>query len=126
MDVSFTSRGSFDKTESFLKNAPKQNLRSVLEAQGQAGVRALSSATPRASGVAAESWYYEVIRTRNGWKIVWSNSDIENGFPVAVMLQYGHGTGTGGWVEGTDYINPALKPIFDQIADKAWKAVTSA
>jgi hypothetical protein len=126
VDVSFTSRGSFDKTESFLKNAPKQNLRAVLEAQGQAGVRALSAATPRASGVAAESWYYEVIRTRNGWKIVWSNSDIENGFPVAVMLQYGHGTGTGGWVEGRDYINPALKPIFDQIADKAWKAVTSA
>lgn len=126
MDVSFTSRGSFDKTESFLKNAPKQNLRAVLEAQGQAGVRALSAATPRASGVAAESWYYEVIRTRGGWKIVWSNSDIENGFPVAVMLQYGHGTGTGGWVEGKDYINPALKPIFDEIADKAWKAVTSA
>ena len=89
-------------------------------------MRALSAATPRASGIAAESWYCEVIQTRSGWTIAWSNSNIENGFPVAVMLQYGHGTGTGGWVEGKDYINPALKPIFDQIADKAWKAVTSA
>ncbi|HMT88236.1 MAG TPA: hypothetical protein PKC73_01250 [Dermatophilaceae bacterium] len=126
MDVSFTSRGSFNKTESFLRNAPKQNVRAVLESCGQAGVRALSAATPRASGIAAESWYCEVIQTRSGWTIAWSNSNIENGFPVAVMLQYGHGTGTGGWVEGKDYINPALKPIFDQIADKAWKAVTSA
>jgi len=125
VDISFTSRGSFSKTESFLRNAPKKNIRAVLESHGQAGVRALASATPRDSGIAANSWYYEVVRTRNGWKIVWSNSDIEGGFPVAVMLQYGHATGTGGWVEGRDYINPALKPIFDQIADNAWKAVTS-
>lgn len=126
MEIRFESSGSFAKTERFLTNAPKANIRSILEALGQKGVRALSAATPLETGKAASSWYYNVKRTRYGWEISWSNSDIENGFPVAVMLQYGHGTGTGGYVQGTNYINPAIKPIFDEIADKAWKAVTSA
>ena len=126
MEISFTHSGSFDKTESFLRNAPKANIRGILESLGQRGVQALSSGTPQESGLAANSWYYEVKRTRGGWEIIWSNSDIESGFPVAVMLQYGHATGTGGWVQGRDYINPAIKPIFEEIADRAWKAVKSA
>ena len=126
MEIRFESSGSFDRTTRFLTNAPKANIRSILEALGQKGVRALSAATKQDTGTAANSWYYEVKRTRFGWEIIWSNSNIEDGFPVAVMLQYGHGTGTGGWVQGTDYINPALKPIFAEISDQAWKAVTSA
>lgn len=126
MDISFDSSGSFDNIERFLRRAPKVNLRAVLESYGQEGVRALAAATPKDSGIAANSWHYEVKKTRSGWVINWLNSDIENGFPVAVMLQYGHATGTGGYVRGIDYINPALKPVFDGIANKAWKAVTSA
>lgn len=126
MNISFESSGSFDKTESFLRNAPKANIRSILESLGHRGVQALSSATPQESGLASGSWYYEVKRTRGGWEIIWSNSDTESGFPVAVMVQYGHATGTGGWVQGRDYINPAIKPIFEKIADRAWKAVKSA
>jgi hypothetical protein len=126
MEISFSHSGSFDKTESFLRNASKANIRGILESLGQRGVNALSSGTPRETQLAANSWYYEVKRTRKGWEIIWSNSDIESGFPVAVMLQYGHATGTGGWVQGRDYINPAIKPIFEEIADRAWKAVKSA
>lgn len=126
MNITFESSGSFRNTESFLRNAPKANIRGILESLGQRGVRALSAATPQESGLAAAGWYYEVKRTRGGWEIIWSNSDVESGFPVAVMLQYGHATGTGGWVQGRDYINPAIKPIFDEIADQAWKAVKSA
>jgi hypothetical protein len=122
---SITASGSFQNLESFLKKAQKMNVRAILETYGQAGVRALSSATPEDSGLASNSWYYEVTRIRGGYSITWSNSDIESGFPVAVMIQYGHATGTGGWVQGRDYINPALRPIFDNIADKAWKEVTS-
>lgn len=123
--ITTTSSGSFKKTEAFLTKASKPNIRAILESCGQQGVRALSAATPVDEEVAARSWYYEVKRTRSGWEIIWSNSDIENGFPVAIMLQYGHGTGTGGYVQGRDYINPALRPVFENISDKAWKAVTS-
>lgn len=126
MDISFESSGSFKHLEDFLTRAPKVNIRAVLESCGQEGVRALSTATPVDSGIAARSWYYSVRKTRGGWELSWSNSDVENGFPVAVMLQYGHGTGTGGYVRGVDYINPAMKPVFDNIANRAWKAVTSA
>jgi len=123
--ISAITSGSFKNTESFLRNAPKANVRSILESCGQEGVRALSAATRKDSGRAAASWYYTVTQTRSGWTLTWSNSDVESGFPVAIMLQYGYATGTGGYVQGTDYINPALKPIFDKISDKAWKAVTS-
>lgn len=126
MDLSFIISGSFQKTESFLRSAPHVNVRAILESCGQQGVRALAGSTPQASGAAANSWYYEVVRTASGWTLSWNNSDVESGFPVAVMLQYGHSTGTGGYVQGQDYINPVLKPVFDKIADQAWKAVTSA
>jgi hypothetical protein len=124
--ISFTSRGSTKNAESFLKNAARTDILSLLNAYGQEGVDALSKATPVDSGRAAYSWDYEVTGSRGRYSITWTNSDVENGFPVAIMLQYGYGTGTGGYVQGQDYINPAMKPIFDRIANKVWKAVTSA
>lgn len=90
------------------------------------GIGALAAATPHDSGLAASSWGYKVENSSGGVSISWTNTDVEGGFPVAIMLQYGHGTGTGGYVAGRDYINPAMKPIFDKIADRVWKAVTSA
>lgn len=124
--ISASSRGSFAKTEAFLKTAGKVDIRRVLESQAQIGVRALEKATPRESGLAANSWGYEVTARRGFYSIAWTNSDIENGFPVAIMIQYGHGTGTGGYVQGKDYINPAIRPVFDKIAEQVWKAVTTA
>jgi hypothetical protein len=97
-----------------------------LEGYAQRGVDALASATPVDSGLAAASWTYEIKSSPMGATITWLNTDIENGFPVAIMLQYGHGTGTGGYVQGRDYINPAVRPIFDEIANSVWRAVASA
>lgn len=124
--ISATTSGSFKNTEAFLRRIEKLDVRSVIKAAAEDGVKALQSATPRDSGLAAESWGVDVVIFKGGARITWTNSDVETGFPVAIMLQYGYGTGTGGYVQGTDYINPAMKPIFDQIADKVWKAVTSA
>jgi len=125
--VTFKSSGDFNSTEKFLNNLKKlTKIQSVLDAGGRAGVRALAAATPVESGLAANSWDYVVSSTGGGYRITWLNHDVENGFPVAIMLQYGYGTGTGGYVQGRDYINPAMKPIFDKIADDVWKVVTSA
>lgn len=124
--ISASSSGSFNNTQKFLKSMLKLNIAQILEAAGQAGVQALSSATPVDSGLVARSWYYKVEKKGGVYTITWFNSDIENGFPVAIMLQYGHGTGTGGYIQGIDYINPAIKPIFDRISNDVWKAVTSA
>lgn len=125
--VTFKSSGNFDSTEKFLKKLAKlSNIKSVMDAGGRAGVRALAAATPADSGLAAESWDYQISASGGGYRITWTNSDVENGFPVAIMLQYGYGTGTGGYVQGRDYINPAMSPIFDKIADDVWKVVTSA
>lgn len=124
--ISIESQGSFKNTEAFLLSLPKIDILSILNSAGAEGVRALSSATPVESGLAAQSWGYEVKRKGNSYSIIWTNSDVENGFPVAIMLQYGYGTGTGGYVQGRDYINPAMKPVFDSIAERVWKAVTSA
>lgn len=120
-----SSSGSFSKTESFLNKMVKLDITDILNAAGKQGVAALSTHTPIETGLAASSWEYRVVRDR-GVTIEWFNNDTENGFPVAIMLQYGYATGTGGYVAGRDYINPAMKPIFDQIADRVWKAVTSA
>lgn len=103
----------------------KRDIYKSLEKYGQEGVAALSSATPADTGLASNSWYYTVKVTKNGATITWSNSDVEGGFPVAVMIQYGHGTGTGGYVSGRDYINPAIVPIFDKIAESVWREVTA-
>lgn len=124
--ISITATGSFQNIEAFLKRVAKVDIASILDVNGQLGVSALSSATPFQTGLTAHSWGYEVSSSGGIYSITWTNSDIENGFPVAIMLQYGHGTGTGGYVQGIDYINPALRPIFDKIADDVWKAVTSA
>lgn len=126
MKISLTSSGDFSKTSSWLKKLAVLDIGAIANAGAQRGVRALSAATPRESSRAAASWAAEVKRTKNSTTIIWTNSDIENGFPVVIMLQYGHGTGTGGYVQGRDFINPAIKPIFDEIAQSVWKAVTSA
>lgn len=126
MRVSFTFSGSLSKTEKFLKTIQKLNVAELIEKQAQRGVTALSNATPRDSGRVANSWGYQITKSRGSVVITWTNTDIENGFPVAVMIQYGHGTGTGGYVPGKDYINPALRPVFDDIIETVWKAVKSA
>lgn len=126
MTITFKVTGSFTQTERFLRKVSKLNYQSIIQSAAQEGVRALASATPLESGLASNSWGVTVEGGRGRVRIVWTNSDIENGFPVAIMLQYGYGTGTGGYVQGRDYINPAMKPIFDSIADRVWKAVTSA
>lgn len=104
----------------------KFDIRSTLERYGAEGVRALASSTPVESGLTANSWAFEVRNSGNSWTIAWTNSNIVGGVPVAILLQYGHGTGTGGYVQGIDYINPAVRPIFDKIAEDVWKAVKSA
>lgn len=124
--ISTSVSGSWSKTESFLRSIYKLDITDILRLYGQAGVQALSSATPVDSGLTAASWGYEIEEKNGSVTITWTNSDVENGFPVAIMLQYGYATGTGGYVQGQDYINPAIQPIFDEIADKVWKAVTSA
>jgi hypothetical protein len=124
--LGFTTSGSFDGIMTSLKRMSKNNILSVLNSCGQTGVEALQSATPVDTGLAAGSWSYDVQAKGGSYSISWTNTDIESDFPVAIMLQYGYGTGTGGYVQGRDYINPAMKPIFDEIADKVWRAVTSA
>lgn len=126
MKVSLSSSGDFSKTEAWLRKLQKLDIGTIAAAGAQRGVRALSAATPIDSSRAAASWGVEVKTTKNSTTITWTNSDVENGFPVVIMLQYGHGTGTGGYVQGEDFINPAIRPIFDEIAESVWKAVTSA
>lgn len=124
--ITFEQSGDFRKTESFLAKMSKNDIFSTLDKYGRMGVSALSNATPATSGLAASSWNYFVKKSKSQYSITWTNSNIENGFPVVVMLQYGHGTGTGGYVKGYDFINPAIRPIFDKISNEVWKAVTSA
>lgn len=124
MNITFTQKGDFSKLTRYLERVKEAARIGILDKYGREGVAALASATPVDSGLAASSWGYEIKRTATSASIIFTNSDIENGFPVAIMLQYGHGTGTGGWVEGRDYINPAIQPIFDKIAEAAWKEVT--
>lgn len=126
MPISFESKGSFKNLERFLSRMSKFEIRGILSKYGEQGVAALSAATPVSTGLAASSWSYEVINEGRSWTLAWNNHDVENGYPVAIMIQYGHGTGTGGYVQGIDYINPALRPIFDQLAEEVWKVVKSA
>lgn len=124
--IRFKHRGDFKKTSRFLKKAQKFQIESILNKYGAAGVEALSAATPVDSGETAASWGYEVMKEASGYKIYWTNTHINKGVPIAIILQYGHGTGTGGYVEGRDYINPAIQPIFDSIANDAWEEVKNA
>lgn len=122
-----TSSGSFKNTQRFLQKMSRGDMFRVLDSAGARGVSALRSATPVDSGLSAESWSYEVKKSKDSTSIYWINTHRDPaGVPVVILLQYGHGTGTGGYVQGHDFINPALKPIFDKIADDVWKAVTSA
>jgi hypothetical protein len=125
MPISFQSQGSFKATEDYLRRLSKFDIRRILESGGERGVRALAAATPIESGLAAHSWTYKVSGGRGSARITWMNTDVESGFPVAIMLQYGYGTGTGGYVQGRDYINPAMAPIFDQIANEVMRVVNS-
>lgn len=122
--ITITTTGSFQNTQAFLDHVHSLNIQSILESCGQMGVAALSSVTPEETGRAAHSWGYQVSKSGGMYELAWTNSDVENGFPVVVMLQMGHGTGTGGYVQGRDFINPAIRPVFDKIADIVWKAVT--
>lgn len=124
MTISASSSGSWDDTESWLKKMSQgPSIFSELEHFGQAGVAALSAATPRESGETAGAWFYEIIQDKDSWSIVWGNNHVEDGRQIAVLLQYGHGTRTGGYVQGQDYMNPALQPIFDQAVADGWKVV---
>ncbi len=122
--ISFRQKGNFSKLTSFLEKAKEAAHIGILNKYGREGVAALSSATPVDSGVTASSWNYKVEQRKGAVSISFSNSNIQNGVPIAIILQYGHGTRNGGWVEGRDYINPAIQPIFDKIANEAWREVT--
>ena len=122
--ISFRQKGDFSKTMQFLGKVKKGITLADLDKYGREGVAALASATPVDTGETANSWYYEIVRGNGTVSINFNNSNVQNGVPIAVILQYGHGTGTGGWVEGRDYINPAIQPIFDKIAENAWREVT--
>ena len=123
--ISIRHKGDYGKLTRYLEKAKKAAKVDVLNKYGQAGVEALASATPVDTGLTASSWYYKVEVTGKSAAITFCNSNIQNGIPIAIILQYGHGTGNGGWVEGRDYINPAIQPIFDKIVNDAWKEVTS-
>ena len=120
--ITFSHKGDFKKTFNFLQRAKKLNF-DDLRKYGELGVEALRNATPKDSGRTADSWYFQIVQTKNGYSIEFLNSNIVDGVPIAIILQYGHGTGTGGYVQGRDYINPAIRPIFDDIARKVWKEV---
>lgn len=122
--ISFRQKGDFSKLTRFLERAKEAVKIGELDKYGREGVAALASATPVESGLTASSWYYEIERQNGSVAIVFKNSNINKGVPIAIILQYGHGTGTGGWVQGRDYINPSIQPLFDKIANDAWKEVT--
>lgn len=122
--ISFRQKGDFSKLTSYLEKAKETIKLGDLDRYGREGVKALSSATPKDSGKTASSWYYEIEHKNDSISISFHNSNINKGVPIAIILQYGHGTRNGGWVEGKDYINPAIQPIFDKIASEAWKEVT--
>ena len=124
--ITFRQKGDFSKLTRFLERAKEPVKLGDLDKYGKAGVAALSSATPIDSGKTANSWRYEIINKNGSAEIVFKNSNIQNGVPIAIILQYGHGTKNGGWVQGRDYINPAIRPIFDNLANEAWKGVTNA
>lgn len=122
--IEITQRGSFNNTERWLRRLKDAQRLAVLNKYGSIGQNALSNATPVDSGLAAGSWFYTIQQRPGYYSIRWHNSHVEDGIPIAVILQYGHGTGTGGYVQGRDYINPAIRPIFDQIVAEAWREVT--
>lgn len=124
--IKISAKGDWKATEEFLKSSTKISFEDILNKYGEMGVEALSRNTPKDTGKTASSWSYEVEKTRGGFSIVWSNSNVVNHINIAVILQYGHGTRNGGYVVGRDYINPAMQPLFDKIAEDAWREVTTS
>ena len=122
--ISFRHKGDFSKTSRYLVKTKKAVKIKDLDRFGKEGVAALASATPVDTGRTANSWYYEIVVKDGSAVITFYNSNIQNGIPIAIILQYGHGTKNGGWVQGRDYINPSIQPLFDKIANNAWKEVT--
>ena len=122
--ISFTQKGDFSRTTKYLNRIKNLSKLTVFDKYGKAGVEALKSATPTETGKTAGSWYYKIERSSESTTISFCNSNINKGVPIAIILQYGHGTGTGGYVQGRDYINPAIQPVFDKLANEAWKEVT--
>jgi hypothetical protein len=122
--IKITQKGSFDNTEKYLARLKKLQVDAILNKYGTIGQNALSNATPAETGLASQSWYFDTVNKPGYYSIRWYNSDVENGFPVVIGIQYGHGTGTGGYVQGRDFIMPAIRPIFDQIAEEVWREVT--
>ena len=124
MMISFRQKGDFRKVTRYFERVKEAVSLGILDKYGREGVAALASATPIDSGETANSWYYEIENKNGSATISFHNSNIQNGVPIAIILQYGHGTRNGGWVQGRDYINPAIQPIFDRIVDYAWREVT--
>lgn len=122
--ICFTHKGDFSKTTKFLRRARRAVTYSDLEKYAAKGVKALASATPVDSGLTAQSWTYEIVNEKGSISINFKNTNIQNGVPIAIIIQYGHATGNGGWVEGRDYINPTIQPIFDELANDIWRGVT--
>lgn len=122
--ITFRHKGDFSKLTRYLERVKEAARIGILDKYGREGVAALASATPVDSGLTADSWYYEIENKNGSATITFNNRNIQNGVPIAIIIQYGHGTGTGGWVQGRDYINPAIRPIFDRLANEAWKEIT--
>ena len=122
--ISFRQKGDFSKFSRYLERAKEKARLSDLDRYGREGVAALASATPIESGETANSWYYKIVRTAGSVSIEFHNSNIQNGVPIAIILHYGHGTRNGGWVEGREYINSAIQPVFDKIVNEEWREVT--
>lgn len=121
--IRFEQKGDFSKIERMLKKDQKIDYFAILDKFGQIGADALAANTPVRTGLTANSWGYEIVKNKGSYAIYWTNSNIRDGVPIAVILQYGHATRNGGFVQGRDYINPAIQPIFDMIANDAWREV---
>lgn len=123
--ITISSTGNFEKTYAFLKRISDKTIFDRLSAYGEEGVLALEQATPKDSGLTSKSWFYEIQKTPTSYSIIWNNRNVVNGVPIAILIQVGHATATGGYVSGRDYINPALRPIFDKIVESIWKEVVA-
>jgi hypothetical protein len=123
MMITIKQKGSFNNTETWLRKMKEKDRLAILSRYGSLGVNALSNATPTETGLTAESWSFSIVQRPGYYSIRWHNSHVEDGIPIAIILQYGHGTRTGGYVQGRDYIMPAIRPIFDQIVAEADKAL---
>lgn len=123
--ITFRQKGDFTKTKRYLEKVKRAIRLGIFDKYGREGVAALASATPTETGLTASSWQYKIERNNSGAALVFYNTNVNHGVPIAVILQYGHGTGTGGWVQGRDYINPAIKPVFDRLSNELWREVIS-